>query len=213
MDRFDRDDSKPDPPSEGVRIIGAEEAAEAFERGDIARRRGNDEPRFGDRPAAPAPDGPRPVLRFPLGGAAEADELERPALSEPISEPVELPHWTSPPTGQVPQILPDSPPPGDELDDWSSLSASAPRWRDDDSDREADVFGDLAAWGDEDETRLGALDDRERQSHDDFFSFADIDEGMTPSRSVFADIDAGTEAAADWDDGAEFDQPAEPPRR
>jgi phosphatidate cytidylyltransferase len=210
VDRFDRDDSRSEPPSEGVRIIGAEEAAEAFERGDVARRRGNDEPRFGDRPAPPAADGPRPVLRFPLGGQAEADDFERPSVSEPISEPVELPHWTSPPTGQVPQILPDSAAPSDEGDDWASLSGSAPRWRDDDSDREADVFGDLAGWEGEGETRLGALDDRERASHDDFFSFADMDEGMAPSRSVFADVEEDSTAA--WDD-ADFDEPAAPPRR
>ena len=46
------DDSEEEPkPSdaldktEGVRIIGAEEAAEAIERGDVARRRGEGEPR------------------------------------------------------------------------------------------------------------------------------------------------------------------------
>ena len=50
---------------EGVRIIGADEAAEAIERGDIASRRTDDELRFGDRPPAP-PAGPRPALRFPL---------------------------------------------------------------------------------------------------------------------------------------------------
>ena len=50
-----------------MRIIGAEEAAEALERGDVAQRRGDDEPRYGDRPTSPAADGPRPVLRFPLG--------------------------------------------------------------------------------------------------------------------------------------------------
>jgi phosphatidate cytidylyltransferase len=112
----------------------------------------------------------------------------------------------------VPQILADSPPPSDDGDDWASLSGSAPRWRDDDSDREADVFGDLAGWEGEGGTRLGALDDRERASHDDFFSFADIDEGMTPSRTVFAEVD--DEPTGVWEeDEAEFDRPAEPPRR
>ncbi|HJR23893.1 MAG TPA: hypothetical protein VJ804_00345, partial [Acidimicrobiales bacterium] len=61
--RFDRDD--PDEPmSEGVRIIGAEEAAKALERGDVAQRRGDHLPRYGDRPVSrPADDGARPVLR------------------------------------------------------------------------------------------------------------------------------------------------------
>jgi phosphatidate cytidylyltransferase len=214
MDRFDRDETKKDPPSEGVRIIGAEEAAEALERGDVARRRAEDQPRYGDRPSAPAADGPRPVLRFPLGTAAEADAFERPPLAEPISEPVELPHWTQPPTGQVPQILPDSRPADhDDLDDWASLSGSAPRWRDDDSGLEADEFGDLANWNNEGGTRLGALDDRERQSHDDFFSFADMDDNAKPSRSVFADVDEEPEPA--WDPGYEQEEEYEdvPPRR
>ena len=65
--RSDPDDKRTDPPSEGVRIIGAEEAAEAIERGDVAQRRSQDEPRYGDRPHAPTGEGPRPVLRFPLG--------------------------------------------------------------------------------------------------------------------------------------------------
>jgi phosphatidate cytidylyltransferase len=199
MDRFDRDDNRTNQP-EGVRIIGADEAAEAFERGDVARRRRSNEPRYGDRPSPPAADGPRPVLRFPLGGAAETEDLT--SVPEPISEPVDLPHWTQPPTGQVPQIL-DSSGSNEGSDDWASLSGSAPRWRDDDSGREADVFGDLAGW-DEGGSRLGALDDSERQSHDDFFSFADIDEGMAPSRSVFADVEE--ERAGAWEDDA-FGEP------
>ena len=32
-----KSDERKDPPSEGVRIIGAEEAAEALERGDVAQ--------------------------------------------------------------------------------------------------------------------------------------------------------------------------------
>ena len=68
--RTDPEDKRSDPPSEGVRIIGAEEAAEALERGDVAQRRGGDQPRYGDRPTPPADDGPRPVLRFPLGSSS-----------------------------------------------------------------------------------------------------------------------------------------------
>ena len=60
MDHERPEDKRTDPPSEGVRIIGAEEAAEALERGDIAQRRGDDEPRYGDRPHSPVGEGPRP---------------------------------------------------------------------------------------------------------------------------------------------------------
>ena len=196
--RFDRD-AKTDPPKEGVRIIGAEEAAEAIERGEVAPRRGDDEPRYGDRPSTPASDGPRPVLRFPLGSSSDPRDITRGAPMDPISEPVELPHWTQPPTGQVPQILPD--PPGgnrDEPEDWASFATSSPRWRDDTGRPGGEEAGyDDASWGDDDP--LGALDDRERPTHDDFFSFADLDEPVVPGRSVFAEVeDSGQVPTVDW---------------
>lgn len=184
------EDKRTDPPSEGVRIIGAEEAAEALERGDVAPRRGDDQPRYGDRPQSPAGEGPRPVLRFPLGSSSDPRDIERPAVAEPISEPVELPHWTEPATGQVPQILPEG---GDDADgeseDWASFAASAPRWRDDTGHHDDD-FDDVASWGADDvDDRLGALDTSERPTHDDYFSFADLDETVVPGASVFADAD------------------------
>jgi phosphatidate cytidylyltransferase len=190
MDQERPKDKRSDPPSEGVRIIGAEEAAEALERGDVAQRRGDDQPRYGDRPHSPTGDGPRPVLRFPLGSSSDPRDIERPVVSapDPISEPVELPHWTEPPTGQVPQILPESG--DDDGDDWANVASSTPRWRDDATRHERDEgFEDVASWGGEeaDDGRLGALDDRDRPTHDDYFSFADLDETVTPGRSVFAD--------------------------
>jgi len=189
----DKDEKRTSPPSEGVRIIGAEEAAEALERGDVAQRRGDGQPRYGDRPTSPAADGPRPVLRFPLGSSSDPRDIELPtvASNEPISEPVELPHWTEPPTGQVPQILPEDPAASgtDGDDDWTSFATSTPRWRDDATSLdEHEGFSDMQSWGDEgeDERPLGALDDRERPTHDDYYSFADL-EDTGASRSVFAE--------------------------
>jgi phosphatidate cytidylyltransferase len=204
--RFEKDRDPAEPPSEGVRIIGAEEAAEAIERGEVAPRRGGDQPRYGDRPTPPAADGPRPVLRFPLGSSSDPADLGRSAVSEPISEPVELPHWTQPPTGQVPQILPDQPPvERDDLEDWASFATSSPRWRDDASDE-----GYEDPWASDE--RLGALDDSDRPTHDDFFSFADLDEPVVPGRSVFADVDdPGVEAEEEpWDDGGGYVDEPEP---
>jgi phosphatidate cytidylyltransferase len=181
--RSDRERDRKEPVSEGVRIIGAEEAAEAIQRGEVAPRRGDDQPRYGDRPSPPTPDGPRPVLRFPLGSSSDPTDISRPPVAEPISEPVELPHWTQPPTGQVPQILPDQrPAEREDLEDWASFATSSPRWRDDEA---AGGYDD--PWASDE--RLGALDDRERPSHDDFFSFADLDEPVVPGRSVFAEVD------------------------
>ena len=45
-----------------------------------------------------------------------------------------LPHWTEPPTGEMPKVLGDS---TDDLDVWSSFSSSAPVWSDDDADPSA----------------------------------------------------------------------------
>jgi phosphatidate cytidylyltransferase len=212
--RFRREDERTDPPSEGVRIIGAEEAAEALERGDVAPRRGDDEPRYGDRPTQPAADGPRPVLRFPLGSSSDPRDIDRPPVSpsEPISEPIELPHWTEPPTGQVPQILPDVPSEErDDFDDWTSFATSTPRWRDDvpPSD-EHEGFEDMQSWDDEEDSPPGALDDRDRPTHDDYFTFADLDDTGATSRSVFA-TEPDDRFGEEWEDDA-YDEVAPAPR-
>jgi phosphatidate cytidylyltransferase len=208
MDHERPQDKRSDPPSEGVRIIGAEEAAEALERGDVAQRRGDDQPRYGDRPQSPVGDGPRPVLRFPLGSSSDPRDIERPvvAAQEPISEQVELPHWTEPPTGQVPRLLPES---GDDIadeDDWASFASSSPRWRDDVTSFEHDEgFEDVAAWGAQEEHAgepLGALDATDRPSHDEYFTFADLDDTVVPGRSVFAEAD-DEGFGADWADEPE----------
>jgi phosphatidate cytidylyltransferase len=208
MDHERHEDKRTDPPSEGVRIIGAEEAAEALERGDVAQRRGDDQPRYGDRPHAPSGDGPRPVLRFPLGSSSDPRDIERPvvAAQDPISEQVELPHWTEPATGQVPQILPEPPDAdGEDLDDWASFASATPRWRDDATRHERDE--EVAGWGaDEDEDRLGALDTSERPTHDDYFTFADLDDAVAPGASVFADLGDDEGFGADWAPEAELDE-------
>ena len=74
-------------PTEGVRIIGAEEAAEAAGRSDVVPRLPSDRPRFGDRPKASDDDAPPPIA-FP---APEADDPNT--------------------FGAVPIISPDDPPP------------------------------------------------------------------------------------------------------
>jgi phosphatidate cytidylyltransferase len=216
MDRKRQEDKRSDPPSEGVRIIGAEEAAEALERGDVAQRRGDDQPRYGDRPHSPSGDGPRPVLRFPLGSSSDPRDIERPVVAsqDPISEQVELPHWTEPATGQVPQILPEEPAgEGDEVDDWASFASSTPRWRDDATRHERDEgFEDVASWGaEEDDGRLGALDTSERPTHDDYFSFADLDEAVAPGASVFAVADDDEGFGADWAPEVEVDEEIDVP--
>lgn len=186
-----------EPDAEGVRVIGPDEAAEAMEREDVVPRLSEREPRFGDRP--PPPDGPRPALRFPLPASEEPPPSERPAVTpqpidpqaidpqssdpQPINETpptraAELPHWTDPPTGEVPRVV-ASEPLDDDLDAWSSFASSAPRWRDQRSDWSAPDYDDIESFGGED-TRLGALDD-DRPSHEELFSFSDVGEPSAES--------------------------------
>ncbi len=176
-------DDKAAPPAEGVRIIGPDEAAEAIERGDIAARRTGDELRFGDRPPAP-PAGPRPALRFPLDASADPTRIERPPVQpapDPVTGPVELPHWTEPPTGEVPAVLIGDDAPlladdGEDLDAWSSFATSTPRWRDADDDWDGDDGFMERLAGDNDETRVGALGDQDAEpSHEQYFGFDDLE--------------------------------------
>jgi len=170
MSRWDDEDEAPKDTTEGVRIIGAEEAAEALERGDVAPRRGEGELRFGDRPAPP-PEGARPAVRFPLPADGEDDTGSRPRVAGAPGPA--LPHWTEPPTGEVPRIFPEDPAGPDaeaeeDLEAWSSFATSAPRWRDSAGDwKEPDY--DTEAMRPDDSTRIGALDDRERPAPGDFF--------------------------------------------
>jgi len=158
-------------PDDGVRIIGPDEAAERLERDDVAHRRRGDEPRFGDRPPTPTSDDPRPTIRFPLA----ADEVPRPAgTPAPPSrdDDTALPHWTEPPTGEVPKIFAAEDLGDEDAGSWSGFSTGQPRWRGEGPERH-DEFDDFSRLAD-DETRVGALADDDRPGPDDFFAF---DEG------------------------------------
>lgn len=180
----------PRPAGEGVRIIGAEEAARALEEGQAAGRRPEDAPRYGDVPRQP--EGPRPGYRFPLPDSVDPasavprspvalpedddyddefdDEFE--VESGPPTQQVEMPHWTEPPSGEVPRILVNEDGEGeDDLGAWAGLAANqGPRWRSSASDWEDADFEDDLLSGDDDEVRMGALDVN-RTEHSDLFSF------------------------------------------
>ena len=61
------------------------------------------------------------------------DETDTEGLSFGSSDTGPLPHWTEPPTGEMPRTLTTSVPsdPSDDLDVWSSFAGKAPVWRDD----------------------------------------------------------------------------------
>lgn len=219
--RSNRENSDDEAPAadEGVRIIGADEVAEATDRPDVARRQGNDRPRYGDRPAPP-PEGARPALRFPL--AAEASQFDRPrpapvepraadpgdtgrderpdidadALAagagaepvisvEPATGQTELPHWTDPPTGEVPKVIIGDVEEGDEDGRWSSFASSGPRWRDE-RDEWDDEVADLADLAEPEDTSVHALGGEPSQmemSQDEYLNFDDLEVPVAPGRS------------------------------
>src|SRR5256885_16715477 len=86
-EREEPNDVRPLRKSEGVRIIGADEAAAAIEAGQAAGRRPDDAPRFGDVPAAP--EGPRPPLRFPTAGT-DPSSVAKPPIVGATPTPEEL---------------------------------------------------------------------------------------------------------------------------
>jgi len=233
--------------TEGVRIIGAEEAAAAIEAGQVAGRRPEDAPRFGDVPEAPAE--PRLSLRFPGAdpatvakppvveppprvvdpdedrrdagashrsaesasyadptmGSGSGDDREfsnleehqfwdEPGQGAVAEEPTRfdgaveaegtgsnpLPHWTEPPSGEVPRILPetDDPVADDDLRAWSALS-TGPRWRDQHTDWDETDFGEEML--EDPEMRVGALRSAAAQAEDDpDYAFDDTELAEAP---------------------------------
>ena len=79
-----------------------------------------------------------------------------------------MPHWTEPPTGDVPTILRDEAS-TDDLSSWRGLSGQSPVWRDDSPEHEP--AGEFTFSSYAEGTRIGALD--EHASTDDPF-FADV---------------------------------------
>jgi len=176
------DDERPEPPpTEGVRIIGAEEAQAAAEQGP-ARPEQPSQPR---RRSAP-PDA-QPAARFPLPGDRLPEDLQtaRPsptpapaptASAPPAADPslaAPLQHWTEPPTGEVPMIG------GDEFGDeeiWST--GPQPRFRaEGDWGDDAEHFEALS----DDTTAMGALVDEPELDDDEEFA-AQVAARRAPAR-------------------------------
>jgi phosphatidate cytidylyltransferase len=173
----DAADAEDFPLSRSERWASAANGASASDSGDPGAPRATP----GSEGGGPEPADDITVLGTrPAGaGGAAATPAPAPAAGDDPSHELELPHWTAPPTGQVPSVLVDE---SRKDDSWSTF-ASAPRWRGDansgwDDDDVSDV-ADLAG----DEPKSGALDDRERPAIDEFFSFDVADDSEpTPRR-------------------------------
>ena len=63
--------------------------------------------------------------------AADTDDDDDDAISFGESDTGKLPHWTEPPTGEIPRFDTPAAEEDDELDVWSSFSSESPVWKDD----------------------------------------------------------------------------------
>jgi phosphatidate cytidylyltransferase len=173
------DDLPEAPPAEGVRILGAEEAQAAVEGGPDRTR--PEEPPRRRRRSAP-PEDVQPAARFPLPAdrlpGDEPGPSVRPAPAPPVGEgsgPMPLPHWTEPPTGEVPMIADE---PGDE-EVWAAAS-SQPRFRSDVAEWSDSDFGSEEGLHDE-TTAMGALVDVPDVDDDEEFA-AQVAARRAPAR-------------------------------
>jgi phosphatidate cytidylyltransferase len=82
----------------------------------------------------------------PLFGDEPTTEVRPGDLSFGNSDTGSLPHWTQPPTGEIPRVLTSAPQdPTDDLDVWSSFSGQPPVWRDEQPTGASDDLGDASA--------------------------------------------------------------------
>jgi len=90
----------------------------------------------------------------PEGASRVVDPLSPGQTAVPSVAPTELPHWTEPPTGQVPAVL--------TRDTGKGEGIEAPTWREGDADWVAhEELFEPAMFGD-DEVSLGSLDETDR---------------------------------------------------
>ena len=159
------DDPQPDgPTTEGVRIIGAQEAGTG-EDSDRPRPPADDLPMVRISSSDPGPTsgdrfGAVPVVRpggSPDDGGGHARVIDPDDEDATDDDGFVLPHWTEPPTGQVPKVVI-----GDEQAEVEATPSAGPRWRDEGEREGHNDFEDLV----EDAPGLGSLDERDE---DDFF--------------------------------------------
>lgn len=177
-------------PSAGAgRSVGAPSPGLAPPQSDWDRLTG---PSSGRRPVGEGESGSWESFEEPDAGGAKAPPA---AASSEASAPMSLPHWTDPPTGEVPRILGDAPPPAaapaagdDELSAWSALS-TGPRWRDQPADWDEADFSDTVL--DDREARLGALRDQP-DDEGELFAFDEAPAPATPAPAAVAARGRGT---------------------
>lgn len=144
-----------DPDDPGASEVPAAEGAEGAE--------GEERRPFRARDLLGEPESPSDFGSIP---AVRSDD---PASSGEPSGSHALPHWSDPPTGEVPRIFSDG---DDDLAPWAAMSSSQPRWRDQSSGWDE---ADLSVLG-EPEPMAGSTS----RAADDFFTFDDAEAPPDP---------------------------------
>ena len=135
------------------------------------------------------------------------------SFGDDTAEP--MPHWTAPPTGEVPAMLggrggdSDLADPSEEVDVWSSFSGQAPSWRDSDDGAGLD---DIAGLDPVFEAPSRGLFDDPSDGLDDLPGFDDV--GARPGRGGRAE--RGVTSSFDLSDLSDpsdsFERPVAPSR-
>jgi CDP-diglyceride synthetase len=162
---------EPTGPSTGrVRIVGAEPAGEITGELPVVPRLAADEEDDGPEASLPAAESLFEQSSVHLtdepgdleGAGPVVDPVKPGETAVPSgATPTELPHWTEPPTGQVPAVLSR-----DTDDDSAGSGIVAPSWREEDADWVAhDEEFEPAMFAD-DEVALGSLDETDNSDVD-----------------------------------------------
>ncbi len=192
------------PATDRVRIVGAEPAGEITGELPIVHREadpvveGDSEPADRDEgdPGAVAPHVVPVESPFDQPTVHLIDEPAEPGKGGPVIDPVrpgetavpgatatptELPHWTEPPTGQVPAVLSR-----DNGDESTGPTIGAPTWREEDADWVAheEEFDPAMFAGEEDELALGSLDETDSTDADRRPWEFDLDSSPHPTGPV-----------------------------
>ena len=171
------------PASDRVRIVGAEPAGEITGELPAVQRDPEPDPDTEDPGAEDdgGAAGSHVVAEDSLFDQKSVQLIDEPSASGrggPVVEPVrpgqtavpggaatptELPHWTEPPTGQVPAVLSR-----DSGDEATGPQVAAPSWREEDADWVAhdEEFDPAMYAADDDEVALGSLDETDRTDAD-----------------------------------------------
>jgi phosphatidate cytidylyltransferase len=228
VDDRDEFESEPEdrvePVTERVRIIGAQPAGGASapggesdaQPGSVTVPGGFETPRLpsfgeaGDEPVDLAGDVPEPgpaelgATRSARNGGDPLEPGTQVLRVDPVVSVPDMPHWTDPPTGQVPAVI-DRRGDDEDADQWSAASDPGPAWREHRHEWDDSTF-DPSLLADE-ETRVGALEEtpvEERRP----WEFDDLTVAGTTGRAEDV-ADTADRGASWWDEGDETDSDAD----